>query len=203
MATSSEVIVERVLAAYREVDARIDRVREATGIACPEGCGGCCHSPEVECTVLELLPLGLIIYREGREALVAGRLERLAAEGDRTCAFFQPDPRTPRAGRCSVYAWRPLICRLFGFSARRTKSGDPELIPCAVMKEASPHAVARAEMGCRSGLDVPNAQDEQMRIASIDPGLGGRRLPINRAIREALEHLYWRRPQGRRYAKAS
>lgn len=203
MSHSTAVLAERVLAAYRDVDARIAQVRQATGIACPEGCGACCTSPEVTCTVLEVLPLGLALYREGREDRVMAELERREAQGDRVCAMFRPDVGRADGGRCSVYAWRPLICRLFGFSGRRDKRGEAELIPCAVMRSAFPHAVARAELGCRSGLDVPNAADEQMRIASIDPGLGTRRLPINRAIREALAHLYWRRPQGRRYARAS
>jgi hypothetical protein len=34
-------------------------------------------------------------------------------------------------------------------------------------------------------------QEAFMRIASIDPGMGYRLLPINQAIKGALEHLYW------------
>jgi hypothetical protein len=42
-----------------------------------------------------------------------------------------------------------------------------------------------------------------MRVASVNTTLGFRRLPINRAIKEALGYLYWKRPVDLSKAKAA
>jgi Fe-S-cluster containining protein len=144
-------------------------------------------------SVLEMIPLALDIYRTGDEDRV---MDTIAAQGENpTCVMFQPGPNDPDKGRCSRYAMRPLVCRLFGFAARHDKHGHLEFAGCGVMNEHDPHAYLRAEMGVKGGLSFPVFQDFFMQVASQDPHLGYRMMPINQALREALEYLYWKRPR--------
>jgi hypothetical protein len=52
-------------------------------------------------------------------------------------------------------------------------------------------------------MNIPVYQESFMRIAVLNPGIGFKRLPINIAIKEALEYIYWRRPKKFKIAKAS
>jgi hypothetical protein len=60
------------------------------------------------------------------------------------------------------------------------------------MKERGPEAFHRFESGISETLDAPVYQESFMRIALLDPGIGYRCLPINGALREALERFYWK-----------
>jgi hypothetical protein len=57
-------------------------------------------------------------------------------------------------------------------------------------------------MALSAGIKVPIYQEAFMRIASLHPGMGYRRLPINQALKEALEYLYWIKPKGWGWKKA-
>ena len=59
---------------------------------------------------------------------LAAYLRDTATEG-RTCPFYLRH----RSGHCAVYPARPLVCRLFGFSATRNKDGAPMFRPCRHM----------------------------------------------------------------------
>ena len=123
--------------------------------------------------------------------------------GDLVCVLYRPDRGIPGNGRCRYYKFRPLSCRLFGFATRRNKFGDIELCTCTIIKERTPEAVHRAGTRISEGLDVAVYQDSFMRLASIDPSKGYRRLPINLTLKEALEYLYWTRLTDLRDSKAA
>jgi len=182
----------KVLRVYQEIDQKTARLQFAFGLRCPSLCGVCCDNPEVEATVLETLPLAEEIYQRKEEETVLFALEERRSHGDFKCLLYQANPGFPGTGRCSYYEFRPLLCRLFGFAFRRNKFGNLELSTCKVIKERTPEAVHRAEIGISEGEDVPVYQESFMRIASMDSGIGYRRLPINLALKEALEHLYWK-----------
>ncbi len=181
-----------VLRIYQEIDQKTTRLQWAFGLRCPSLCGACCDSSEVEATVLETLPLAEEIYRREEQEAVLGSLEERENQADFRCVLFRANPGVPGSGRCLYYELRPLVCRLFGFAFRRNKYGNLELSTCKVIKERTPEAIHSAETGIPEGLDVPVYQDSFMRIASMDPGMGYRRLPINLALKEALERVYWK-----------
>lgn len=185
-------LASEVVRIYQEIDGKRRGLHAAAGICCPPGCGACCESPEVEATVPEALPLAMEIYRRKEEEAVLCVIEDSENRGDLRCILYRSGPGAGR-GACSYYEFRPLVCRLFGFASRRNKHGDLEFCPCWVIRERTPEAVRRAEIGISKGLDVPVYQESFMRIASMTPGMGYRRLPINRALKEVLEQLYWRR----------
>ena len=168
---------------HASLDAGTARLTRATGLGCPEGCGACCLSPEVETSVADLLPLALALAERGEAgaALTAAR-----AAGDAgPCVLYAPEPGDARRGRCTVYAERPSICRLFGFASRRAKGGGLELAACRELRAAAPAATARAEAAIAGGLDVPRIDVDASTIALVTGD--ARPLPINHALRLALE----------------
>lgn len=195
-------LLYEILAAYHEIDQKIRRVKMATGMRCPARCGICCATMCVETTSLEALPLSYGIFMRDEAERVLAAIEEKTTLGEGPCVLFQSDPIHMEMGRCSYYNFRPLICRMFGFAVRRNKHGRFELAPCRIMKERSPESIIRAETGLSEGLSIPVYQDSFMRIASLHPGMGYRRLPINQALKEALEYVYWRRPKRRKRAAA-
>lgn len=181
--------VEFVRALLEQAEAESAALRARTALACPPGCGACCLSPEVETTVAELLPMALELVRSGRAAAL---LETLAAEtpdAPKRCVLYAPDPDDPRRGRCQAYAERPLICRLFGFTARRDRLGRPRLAACATMRSVAPENVAAAERAIEAGLPVAIGGDLSRLLAIELPGEGSQQLPINVALRRALERV--------------
>ena len=181
----------KVLSIYQEIDQKTARLGLAFGLRCPSLCGACCDSPKVEATVLETLPLAEEIYRRKEEAALLIALEKKRNQDDFKCVLYRANPG-PGTGRCSYYEFRPLICRLFGFAFRRNKLGNLEFAACKVMKERPPEAGHRFESAISETLGAPVYQESFMRIALLDPGMGYRCLPINWALREALERLYWK-----------
>lgn len=112
--------LDAVLAPWRQVaqkaDAFFDRVGDvcASSMRCRPGCTECCQQ-DLNVLLAEGLALlrGLIaLPPETRAALVDA-----AAHPAEACALLDA------SGRCSVYAWRPLICRTHGLPLRRSGPG--------------------------------------------------------------------------------
>lgn len=179
--------VDRCAEHFERADRATEELARRTGLACPPGCGACCLSPLVETIDAEVRPLAAALVDEGRAPFVLARLDALAAAGDRRCALYEPEEKDPRRGRCGAFALRPLVCRLFGFAARRDRLGRPELIACSVMRAADPATVERAREDVRAGAAVPLLGDHVRAIAAEDPTGGARQVPINDALRSALE----------------
>jgi len=182
-----------ILQIYHEVDTQTAQIAKSTGLHCPPHCGQCCHSPKIEISVLEALPLALDIYLTHDENKIMDKIE--AQDNNPICVIFDPDPENLDNGRCSRYAMRPLICRLFGYTARKNKYDELEFSGCQVHKAQEDAAYQRAVFALKSGFPFPIGQEFCMQIASLNPQLGHRILPINQAIAEALEFLYWKHPR--------
>jgi Fe-S-cluster containining protein len=178
-------LADRVLSVYGEIDGQVSAFRRATGLCCPPGCGNCCTSDNVEATVIEMLPVAQELFRRGE---AEKWLERVAiSDGKRACVFYAPDSVVPGNGRCCFYAWRPPVCRLFGFAAVKNKYGKQIFAPCVRQKEMVPLAVERALMAVLTGQAVPGFANFSLQIVGLEPALGTRPLPINRAVELALE----------------
>jgi Fe-S-cluster containining protein len=192
-----------IMEMYREMDVLALRFQEATGLRCLPGCGTCCESGEVEATVVEVIPLCWQILLSRDEERYLSAIVQMEEQGSQRCVVYDPAQPREAGGCCSLYEFRPLVCRLFGYAARRDKKGGLEFAGCRWLKDATPEAVNRAKIGVGSGLSIPVYQDAFMRVAAVNPALGFKRLPINRAIKEALGYLYWKRPVDMAKAKAA
>lgn len=173
---------DSILALFHELDAETEAFAAATGLRCPTGCGACCESPAIHCAAVEFEPLARAFVDAGT---AEAALERAAEAGAGPCIFYAADG--PGRGRCTVYAYRPAVCRLFGFAAVRGKRGHPELAACRRHKAEQPEAVARAHEQVATGAPVPLMGVWQTRAAELGTSTSGALLPINQAIATALE----------------
>lgn len=186
----------RRLALYRTADELTDEVSRGAGLACPTGCGACCVRTPPHVSVADMAPIAraavdsgepqraerAVSMPGGREAADALH-ERAQATGAGPCVLFAPG-RLP--GGCTVYALRPVICRLFAFAAVRDKHGGRELAVCREHTAADPEAPARARAYLDGGGAAPMFADLQLEAHDPDDG-PAELLPINLALAAALE----------------
>ena len=66
------------------------------------------------------------------------------------------------------------------------------------MKEGQSETIAKIQNGIEEGIPAPMMSDYYFRLRSIDTELGNRVMPINKAMRQAIEvvmsHYAYRRP---------
>lgn len=185
-------LATQVQAVFDEVDRGTSAFASASGIACPPGCGACCHSPNVEASELEMLPMAEHLMETGEAETVYQLLSQ--QPGEKICVFFKPVPGSSTDGRCSRYTHRPLVCRLFGFAGRHNKEGRPQFNACKVHQQAIPHEVRDAiDRVDRGTLRPPLFSEAMDAVWAIHPTLGFDRFPINEALRKALERVLFSR----------
>ncbi|MBL0316754.1 MAG: YkgJ family cysteine cluster protein [Flavobacteriales bacterium] len=180
--------VKAVKRVYASLDNAIAQLQQDSGLHCLSGCGECCKKPDIEATPLEFLPLALQFYDEGRAEIA---IEEIRQSKSTLCYVFRPHV-TNFGGLCNEYPHRGLICRLFGFTARRNKEGQSELVTCKLIKEQQKELYEQVVTDIRSGKKVPVMSDYYTRISNIDPSLT-QFYPINEAMVKALEtvlHYY-------------
>ena len=170
----------RRLAIYRDADLATAAVAAATGLGCPTGCGNCCVRTPPHVSGSDVAPIA-------RAAIEAGEAEALRARARATgagpCVLFAPG-QLP--GGCTVYAIRPVICRLFAFAAVRDKHGALELAICREHSAADPTAPARVRAYLAAGGAAPAFADVQQDAHDPDDG-PAELMPINLALAHALE----------------
>lgn len=170
-----------------------DAFAKASGLQCKSGCGACCRYPHMETTIAEMMPMAKHLWDTAQADDILTRLEQLPSVSP--CAMYQADPVNPDKGHCHAYAYRPGICRLFGFGARVDKNGHKQLVTCKVIKESYPIEIVKAELGINSGQYAPLISDHTMKVFSVDPHLGKETLPINYALMKAVERIGLKRSQ--------
>jgi uncharacterized protein len=180
---TQETIAE-ILSLFDKVDMEVKRFVGLSGIHCPAGCGACCESQKVETTALEMMPLACHLWAKN-DAYKA--LLRLSEGKDSACISYQKEPKNGQKGHCKVYELRPLICRLFGFFTVKNKYGKYVYGSCKIIKEAYPEAYKKALEVIGEGLHPSNMTDFAIRILAQGSELGKKMLPINTALKIALE----------------
>lgn len=182
---------------FLRLEKEMNEFRKLSGIHCPSGCGACCLKPDIEATPLEFLPFALYIFDQD---LAEKTLSELKEKSDPICYVFRPHV-TSFGGLCDAYPHRGMICRLFGFSARRNKEGQKELVTCRIIKEEQKQDYEKARNQIETGSPIPVMSDYYSRLSSIDPSLVDF-YPINKAMSKAIEyvmHYYaYRKRRGRK-----
>lgn len=171
-----------ILELFSRIDAETAAFALASGLRCPDGCGACCENPGVHASVVELEPLARELVARGQ---AEDALDRAVAAGPGPCVFYEPDG--PGRGRCAIYAFRPVVCRLFGFAAIRDKRGRAELAGCKVHKAVQPEAMAHARALVAGGHPAPMMAEWQQQALELGASATGTLVPINQAIAQALE----------------
>jgi len=176
--------VERL---FGRLDEEIGAFRAQTGVHCISGCGKCCTKPDIEASPLEFLPLAFYWFMNHQAEAM---LEQLEANTSPICMIYAPlSVENTNSGSCSIYQYRGLICRLFGYGASRDKFGELKLVTCKLIKEQQVENYQQAiELLSRKEY-VPVFSDYYKKLMQIDFKLGNQILPINEAMKEALETI--------------
>ncbi len=178
--------LERLFEIYGDLERQIADFKERAGIDCLRKCQTCCSTAKyVEASIFEMLPLSLQLWKEGRGQEILEKLEGIHPEDLCISLNLHPTEEAPQG--CLNYSFRPLICRLFGFSATVDKNGNPRIVICKPLKERHSGIDQRINEQILENLPVPLMPDFSRKVAFIDPRLGQEKYPINIALWEALE----------------
>jgi len=180
-------VIREMMTLLDDISLQTKEFSAQTGLKCKQGCGACCSTPNIETTVAEVMPLAVYLWSEDQAQRIFDSLRSNAQS--RTCVFYEHDPRDTAKGRCSIYAYRPGLCRLFGFSAHLDKYGKLMLSTCKVIKEAQADTCSQTQTKLQEGLKAPLLKSHSFAVANIDPIRGNALRPINEAVSQALEKI--------------
>lgn len=179
--------VRLVEALFDQLENEITSFQSETHLHCRSGCGKCCTTPDIDASPLEFLPWALYLFLNGKAE------EMLAELNDKTnsnCHIYRPLTVLDRNnGSCSNYRYRGLICRLFGYAASRDKYGELRLATCKIIKEEQLQNYMDTQDAIGKGLYVPVFTDYYMQLAQIDYSMASCILPINEALKMAVEEV--------------
>ncbi|MGM0943825.1 MAG: YkgJ family cysteine cluster protein [Bacteroidota bacterium] len=175
---------QAVLKLFEELEQENKEYRAQGGMTCVSGCGKCCASPKVSASPLEFLPLAFDFYSKGIAEVKLKLLEEQSQE--ESCLLFRKTSEDGSKGYCTNYAYRGMICRLFGSAARRNKSGRKELITCKILKEEKNEEFLELDKNINADLAIPMATNYYSQLNDLDQYLSAS-YPINEAIQRAIE----------------
>jgi Fe-S-cluster containining protein len=170
---------------FQSLDEEVMSFAQAQSVRCLPGCGACCQSPNIETTVAEMLPLAYELFQKGN---AEDRAWNWSEQKGALCPQYESHPDRPAQGRCQTYAFRPAICRLFGYSGFRDKSGTIRFATCRKIQVQEGDKIQRIEGRLNRGeSSIPFLSEAHERVAEIGGNLAWEILPINEALRRALE----------------
>jgi uncharacterized protein len=163
---------------YAEMADTFSSYQSGTGLNCLASCGRCCLNPEVEASVLEMIPYALRIHEQGQ---LEEWLEKIETSKLDHCILFVPD-ETPGNGKCSSYLERPSVCRMFGVAGTFNKHHEVTHSICKYIKELNGTLPEPTET-------TPLIPEWSSQLSAIHPDLIQTKLPMNLAIKGALEKI--------------
>lgn len=167
---------------FRELDQNMKAFALKTGIRCREACGECCKNPNVEASLVEMLPLARKLISESKNESVYERLLQVKKSGP--CILYEEHSASEGLGRCTQYEFRPALCRSFGFSGRREKDSSLKYMACHWHKKLHPEKVEEAQ----KRDDIPLISDAIAARWCLDASLKDLEArPINEALASAIE----------------
>lgn len=182
---SIERRVQLVESLFHQLEQESAQFVQSSGISCAAGCGQCCTYPDIEASPLEFLPWAFHLFLEGE---AESTLTALDKNDSASCFIYKPMSVIGQ-GRCSDYKYRGLICRLFGFAANKDKYGNLRLATCKIIKEGQAKKYNSAAEAINKGLHVPIFTDYYMQLNQIDFHMGNIIVPVNEALKMALEEV--------------
>ncbi|MDX9983013.1 YkgJ family cysteine cluster protein [Sphaerochaeta sp.] len=143
---------------YTEIEQKTASFCREHAIACAQGCGTCCEHfmPDITASEARLVAAYLLFIKKD-EALIE-KVQQSIGNQKGPCPLYRFDSPF----HCSVYAARPLICRLFGACAYQDKNGSAVFRRCKYNEEKTmpEHIVFES--------DVPVMQDYSYALRSLD-----------------------------------
>lgn len=112
--------VNKIEEVYKDLEEKQKVFCDTFNVHCKKGCGTCCEHfiPDVYTIESKYLAYGLILNH--KDEVVRKRIMEWDKNSE-YCPLYDFD----NDYHCSVYEYRPLICRLFGATASKNKEGRP------------------------------------------------------------------------------
>lgn len=177
--------VQLVEKLFLKLEEEIAQFGKSSGLSCVAGCGKCCSFPNVEASPIEFLPWAFHLFLNGEAENTINQLKKTKSL---PCLIYKPLGLLDQ-GRCSNYKYRGLICRLFGFAANTDKYGNLRLATCKIIKEGQADTYNSTNQAITKGLYVPVFTEYYMQLNQIDFKLENIILPVNKALKMALEEV--------------
>ena len=171
----------RVMNIFSKLDKEINTFKQLSGIDCSYGCGLCCAKKDIEASQIEFYPLVIDLYYKNQLELYSNLLNNNISD---FCILY--NDQSKERGLCSIYEFRGLICRLFGFSGIINKYNKPELVTCEAIKKTQEYKVYREN---NLNISMPFLSDYYSRLGDIDLGDALKKYQINTAIKKAIDKL--------------
>ena len=172
---------------FDHLEKEISAFKSETSLHCLTGCGKCCSKPDIDASPLEFLPWAFHLFLNGEAEKV---LTILNKSSENRCFIYNPLSLLDKnKGNCSQYKYRGLICRLCGFGANTDKYGQLRLATCKIIKEGQAENYNKSTELINKGLPVPIFTDYYMNLSQIDFQLGNVIVPINKALKLAIEEV--------------
>jgi Fe-S-cluster containining protein len=174
---------------YEELDREIAQFKITAELDCIKFCHKCCATEggKIEVSAFECLPLSIHLWQTEKAEIYLQKIGEANIKDP--CVLYNVDRPRPDEWGCKYYPRRPLICRLFGFSAILDKRGEPKIALCRPIKEADPEAEKRINQRIAQGLKAPVLSHLARKASFLNPNLGQRRYPMNQGLKIALERL--------------
>jgi len=172
---------------FDQLDEEIKEFSIQANLHCIPGCGKCCTKPDIDASPLEFLPWAFHLFLNGKADSV---LIQLKEKPGSICHIYRPLSLSDNnKGSCGNYRYRGLICRLFGYAGNRDKNGQLRLSTCKIIKEGQVKSCENTVEEINNGLYVPVITDYYMNLSQVDFRLGNIMLPINQALKMAIEEV--------------
>lgn len=171
--------IERVQKLLQEASLHTQQFQKESQFGCPAGCTLCCLKKDIYASPLEFFPLAYHLYKTEKANDFYDELEK--KDTQTICGLLTP--LNLDGPGCTKYEYRGLICRLFGYSTTSDKMNQKRMVTCQTIK-ATP---AYEKLKPATLLKAPSFADYYMQLASIDWQLANESLPINQAIKRAIE----------------
>lgn len=170
---------------FHQLELESAQFQQKSGLGCVAGCGKCCAYPSIEASPLEFLPWAFHLFLNGEAEKMLITLNKTLSL---TCLIYTPSSILNN-GNCGNYKYRGLICRLFGFAANTDKYQNLRLATCKIIKEGQTANYNSTAEAIQKGLSIPVFTEYYMRLNQIDFNMGNIMLPVNKALKMALEEV--------------
>lgn len=174
--------VEKV---FKQLDKATKKFENQSGLKCFTGCTRCCFKKGLEANVLEFLPYAYYLVQNNLHEKALDLLEK----NPEYCINLNGKPSEGSSTACTAYEHRGLICRLFGYSANKDKTGKLSVYTCSYIKEAQKTELIITNLKINNGMSIPLVTDYYYRIYFIDSILANDYNPINVSIQKAIEKV--------------
>lgn len=122
--------IRKIKTIYKDLEEKQKKFAKIFNVSCLKGCGSCCEHFNPDITEVEALFVAYGLISEKKEKEV---LEKLEKSEKGYCPLYNKDDLEHH---CTIYKYRPLICRLFGFSSTLDKEQKPVYRACKYNNQA-------------------------------------------------------------------